>query len=115
MRSFTHPVARRSILALAILQMAAGVLAPLHELGVPGDRGVVRVERLHTGTNAPAHDPDTCALCQMMNAQLLRPEGSRVSMVIIRVQRPQSVDVTIPAARPPPAAHRTRAPPFSLA
>lgn len=115
MRSFSHPLARRSILALALLQLVAGTLAPLHDQGSPADRGPVRIERLHTGTNAPAHDPDNCALCQMMNAQLLRPEGARVTFVLTRVVRPLSVEITTPAARAPPAAHRTRAPPLPLA
>lgn len=115
MRSFSHPVARRSILALAILQLMVGVFAPLHDQGTPADRGAVRLERLHTNSGAPAHDPDSCALCQMMNAQILRPEGTRLALVVTEVQRPLSLETTLPAARPPPAAHRTRAPPPFLA
>jgi hypothetical protein len=115
MRSFAHPVARCSILVLAIIQLMVITIAPMHDQGELGGRGPVQIERLHTNAGAPAHDPGNCPLCQMMNAQLLRPEGTHVAIIVTQVQRPQSLISAIPAARPPPAANQTRAPPLPLA
>lgn len=115
MRSFAHPAIRRSILALAITQLVVCSLAPLHDLGATTDRGAARVERAHTPTGVPAHDPDTCPVCQLMNAQLIRPDETRITPSTGSVPRPASVATAMPVARAPPAAHQTRAPPLSLA
>lgn len=115
MPSFGKSFARRSILGLAIMQLMVCTVAPLHDQGIAGGRGPSRVERVHPGSDLPAHDPDTCPLCQLMNAQLLRPEETRLTAVVVRVQRPQDASTTLPVARAPPTAHRTRAPPTTLA
>ena len=106
---------RRSTLALAVAQVMVCTLAPLHDQGLAGEHGPVRVERTHSGSNLPAHDPDTCPLCQLMNAQLLRPEVTRLAAEVVRVQRPQDASTTLPVARAPPPAHQPRAPPTTLA
>ena len=115
MRSFSHPIARRSILVLAIVQMMVCVFAPLHDQGSPADRGAVRVERLHTNSGAPAHDPDNCVLCQAMHAQFLRPTRAPLMVAVGVAHLPPSIVVALPAARSPPSAHLTRAPPVLLA
>jgi hypothetical protein len=115
MRSFAHPVARCSILVLAIIQLMGITIAPLHDQGIPTDRGPVRVERLHTNSDAPTHDPDHCVLCQAMHLQFLRPTRAPLTTVARVTHLPPGVVVAIPAARPPPSAHLTRAPPAPLA
>ncbi|MEO6066445.1 MAG: hypothetical protein ABJB33_03995 [Gemmatimonadota bacterium] len=115
MRSFAHPVLRRSILALAITQLVMCTLVPLHDATAATDKGPVRIERSHSVPGVPVHDPDTCPLCQLHSAPLLRPEETRVAPPTGTVQRPRDVSTTLPVARAPPAAHQTRAPPLLLA
>ena len=116
MRSFAHPVLRRSILALAITQLVMCTVAPLHDATATGDRGSARVERLHTNApGVPAHNPDTCSICQLLTAQLLRPEETRLAMSTGVAQPPHRLTTALPVARAPPTAHQTRAPPILLA
>ena len=114
MRPFTHPILRRSILALAIAHLVVCSLAPLHDLRTNVDQGAARVERAHTPTGVPVHNPDTCPVCQLMNAQLVRPDETRITPSTGSVQRPASVATAMPVARAPPTAHQTRAPPLPL-
>jgi hypothetical protein len=106
---------RRLVLALAITQLVMSSVAPLHDLRANTDRGDSRVERTHTSAGIPVHDPDTCPVCQLLSAQLIRPDETRVTPSTGSIQRPASVATTMPVARAPPAAHQTRAPPISLA
>jgi hypothetical protein len=115
MRSFAHPAIRRSILALAITQLVMSSIAPLHDLGANVDRGEARIERIHTPAGVPKHDPDSCPVCQLLTAQLIRPDETRITPFTGSIQRPASVATTMPVARAPPAAHQTRAPPVTLA
>ena len=114
MRSILPFALRRSILTLAVTQLVMCSVAPLHDLGASTDRGMARIERQHAPAGVPAHDPDTCPVCQLLNAQFLRPESSHLLPVSTTVQRPQGVSVDLPVARAPPAAHQTRAPPSLL-
>ena len=107
MRSFAHPVIRRSILALAITQLVMSSLAPLHDLGANIDRGAARIERGQTPADIPVHNPDTCPVCQLLTAQLIRPEETRITPSTGSVQRPASVDRH---AGRPRTTHRTPAP-----
>ena len=115
MRSFAHPAFRRSILALAITQLVMSSLAPLHDLGANIDRGAARIERAHTPAGVPVHNPDTCPVCQLLTAQLIRPDETRITPSMGSVQRPASVATAMPVARAPPTAHQPRAPPLPLA
>jgi DUF2946 family protein len=114
MRSNLPFTLRRSILTLAITQLVMCSVTPLHELGATADRGMAKVERQHAPTGAPAHDPDTCPVCQLVNAQFLRPEATHLLPASTTVQRPMGVSIELPVARAPPAAHQTRAPPLLL-
>lgn len=115
MRPFAHPLARRSLLMLAIMQMMVITIAPLHDQGELGGRGPVRIERLHTNAGAPAHDPDTCALCRAMHLQFLRSTPTSLAVTARAAHRPVAMIVALPATRAPPSAHLTRAPPTPLA
>ena len=115
MRSLAHPILRRSILALAITQLVMTSIAPLHDLRESVDRGAARVERAHTPAGVPVHDPDTCPVCQLLTAQLIRPDQTRIAPSTGQVQRLASVATEMPVARAPPTAHQTRAPPLLLA
>lgn len=115
MRSFTHPVVRRSILALAIAQLVMCSLVPIHEANASGNKDTARIERSQSIPGVPVHNPDTCPICQLHSALLFRPEATHVAPPAGAVQRPQDVSTTLPVARAPPAAHQTRAPPLFLA
>ena len=115
MRSFAHPVIRRSILALAITQLVICSVAPLHELGAIQDGGTVRIERLRTSGGTPAHDPDTCAICRFSATPFTAPAANSMATVAAAPLAP-APDISIVApARSAQTAHQTRAPPRLLA
>ncbi len=114
MRSLLHLALRRSILTLALTQLVLCTIAPLHDTSAATDGGSTRIERLHTPAGAPVHDPDTCPVCQLLTAPLLRPEETHPAPLGQAAQLPEGASTALPVARPPPTAHQTRAPPLPL-
>ncbi len=115
MRPLLHLALRRSFLTLAISQLVLCTIAPLHDSSAATDDGSTRIERLHTPAGVPVHDPDSCPVCQLLTAPLLRPEGTHVAPVSQAAQLPRGASTALPVARAPPTAHQTRAPPLLLA
>jgi hypothetical protein len=116
MRVHRIPLAlKRLVLALAVTQLVAVTLAPLHERAGTPDHGPVRVERAHSPAGAPAHDPDTCPLCQLVTAHLIGPVARPAPAHAVAGLTPRAPAATLLPARAPPSAHRTRAPPSPLA
>ncbi|HVX88387.1 MAG TPA: hypothetical protein VG940_05625 [Gemmatimonadales bacterium] len=97
---------------VAILQVALGALTLEHTARGDAERGpAVRIEHQHQHEGLPLHDPDLCPICQLHTATLFHPEETRVAQLVERAAPPASALVALPAARGPPSAHRTRAPP----
>ena len=111
MHSLVAPLLRRSGLALAIAQVAVCALAPVHAEAREETRAASTIERLHHHPGVPSHDADTCPICQLLSTPLLRPEVTRVWPLAEQRVRPASATIELPAARGPPSAHQTRAPP----
>ena len=111
MVSLASLLVRRSALALALAQLAVCALAPVHAEAREATRTHSTVEQLHHHPGVPSHDADNCPICQLLSTPLLRPEVTRVLPLAEQVVRPASVAVRLPAARGPPSAHQTRAPP----
>lgn len=97
---------------VAIFQVAMGALTLEHTARREAEAGpAVRIEHQHQHEGLPLHDPDLCPACQFHSTPLLRPEVTRVLPLAEQAVRPSSVAVRLPAARGPPSAHQTRAPP----
>ena len=111
MVSLASLLLRRSALALAVAQVAVCALAPAHAEGREETRTHSTIERQHPHPGVPSHDVDNCPICQLLSTPLLRPEVTRVLPLAEQTVRPASVAVRLPAARGPPSAHQTRAPP----
>lgn len=105
---------RRLAVVFATAQVVLCALAPAHRSGGDLDRSPSRFEAQHQHAELPGHDPDTCAICQLLTTPLIRPEVSRAPQAAERSVRPLSAEVALPAARGPPTAHQTRAPPSLL-
>jgi len=111
MVSLVAPLIRRAVVALALAQVAVCALAPVHAEAREATRAHSTIERLHHHPGVPSHDADNCPICQLLSTPLLRPEVTRVLPLAEQSVRPASVAVRLPAARGPPSAHQTRAPP----
>ncbi|HWA40848.1 MAG TPA: DUF2946 family protein, partial [Gemmatimonadales bacterium] len=111
MVTLVAPLLRRSVVALALAQVAVCALTPVHAEAREETRTHSALERVHHHPGVPAHDADHCPICQLLSTPLLRPEVTRVLPLAEQGVRPSSVAVRLPAARGPPSAHQTRAPP----
>ena len=101
---------------VAIFQVALGALTLEHTARGDAEPGpAVRIEHQHQHEGIPLHDPDLCPVCQFHTTPLLRPEVTRVFLAVEQQVGPASAPAERPAARGPPASHRTRAPPIHLA
>lgn len=103
---------RPIVSCVAIFQVAVGALTLEHSARSGAEPGpAIRIEHQHQHEGLPLHDPELCPVCQFHSTPLLRPEATRVLPVAEQSVRPSSAAVRLPAARGPPSAHQTRAPP----
>ena len=112
MRSSLGALVRPVVSYVAIFQVALGALTLEHTARGDAEPGpAMRIEHQHQHDGIPLHDPDLCPVCQLHSAPMFRPEVTRVVPMGGPSAPPASPVAALPAARGPPSAHQTRAPP----
>ncbi len=111
----TRPALRRFALVLAAAQLLAYSAAPVIEALTERSPGPASIERAHSQSCTPIHQPSACLACQMLTAHARKADADHGRFGLEEASSSRGVEAVRAAPRAPPGVLRTRSPPLHLA